>query len=708
MRKIRISIVVLLVAAGFGRAATWTGVTGNWLSTAAWDTANIPNGVGEYAEFGDSAEYDVNIGSTVTVGRSISSSLKVSGTGSYTFGGAGAINMERTATAAFANDMYFTTTGDTVFNVPVISTRSAAGSVANRFRVNAGSVQFNQPLSWSNTSLQLHHGSTDGSIQVNGGMTADVNKELWLWTSQPAGISINSTVSSSVSDTYITIANGEGTVRFANPSGAAVDGSIARVGFNTGSVELGGNDQIATVIALVANGGTLDLNGCSNLNAAELKMIATTTEKTLTIDYSDPAGESLCFADSSSETWSAGNLLDLVGFEFGTDELRFGTDTGGLTADQLSRIRIDGAVVDDLGLDSTGALMIKNPILATWAGTTTTWESDSAWNTASFPFASGDGVVFGDSGEYNVEISSSIVLGRTSGTTFLVNGSGSYTFGGTGTLRIERAAADSFANDMYFTTSGDTVFNVPVISTRSEAGSVANRFRVNSGSVQFNQLLSWSNTSLQLHHNSTDGSIEVNGGMSADANKELWLWTSQPAGISINSTISSSASSTRITIASGEGTVRFANPSGVAVDSSMDRVAFNSGSAELGANNQIATAISLSANNGTLDLNGYSNENTSVLSLGSTQTDKTLTIDFSDAAAESLYFQNSSDETWESGNLLNLAGFEFGTDELRFGTSDAGLTSEQLGRVRVDGEAIPVALDSDGFLVLPSVFILIN
>ncbi|QHI69786.1 hypothetical protein [Tichowtungia aerotolerans] len=713
MRRNRSAVVVFLVVAGLGRAATWTGAATEWLSTAAWDTANIPNSVGEYAEFGDSSEYHVNIGSTVIVGRSVASSVKVSGTGSYTFGGAGTLRVERTATSTFANDMYFSTTGDTVFNVPVISTRSTAGTIANRFRAHAGcgDVIFNQPLSWSNTSLQLLHDSSAGSIQINGGMMAEINKELWIWTSQPAGISINSTISSSVSGVRITVASGNGTVRFSNPSGVAVDSSIAVVAVNGGAVELGGNNQIDTKTEMAANGGMLDMNGYSNRNATTLGLSSTTDEKTLTIDFSDAAAEALYFEDCSSQTWADGNLLDLVGFEFGVDELRFGTGSSGLTAEQLGQIRVDGAVVENLGLDSIGALVIKNPILATWTGFTSTWESAGAWNTATFPYAIGDGVVFGDSAQYSVEIGTSIVLGRTSGTTFKVQGSGSYTFGGAGTLKIERGATDSFANDVYFTTSGDTVFNVPVISARSTAGTIPNRFRANAGSgnVIFNQPLVWSDNSLQLVQDSSNGSMQINGGMVADTSRELWIWTSRSAGVSLNSTISSSVlSPPRITLGGGGGTVRFSNPSGVAVDSSMDRVAFNGGVAELGGDNQIATKIGLSNSSGMLDMNGYSNLNTTTLELASTTGDKTLTIDFSNAFAEALYFDDCRAQTWADGNLLNLVGFEFGVDELRFGPDANGLTADQLSRIRVDGnEIVGLALDSNGFLVKSSVCIFV-
>ena len=706
-------IAILLMACGLARSATWTGATSEWLNTNAWDTADIPNSVGEFAVFGDSSEYNVDIGSAVVVGRPLGTTITVDGTGSYTFGGDGALQIRRLAVQAFANDVLFKTTGDTVFNVPVTSTRNVVGTIANRFRANAGcgDVIFNQLLSWSNTSLQLLHDSSNGRIEINGGMAASTaNKELWLWTSQPSGILVNSTVSSSVSGTRITIAAGAGSICFSNSSGVAADSSLAMVSFNAGTLKLGEDDQIATTISMAANSGTLDLNGHSNTNSTVLGLLASTAA-ILTFDFSDPVGEALYFDDCSVQTWATDNLLDLVGFEFGVDELRFGTGANALTPTQISKIRVDGAVVDNLALDGDGFLTTNAilPVLATWAGTTNSWMSTNAWDTATVPGSVGDGVVFGNSGEYSVGIDSAVVLGRTDETTFSVEGSGSYTFGGDGSLKIERGTANKFINgDLYLTTSGDTIFNVPVTIARTEAGSTATRIRTDSaaGDVTFNQPVSWTNTSLQIRNDSASSTMTFNGSMSGGSmNLELWVSAPLEGGtIALNNVISATTNNVRITIAAGDGIVQMANPSGVVVDSSMDFLSFIGGTVELGFNNQIASDIKLySSGGGTLDMNGFSNLNADTLALSSAAA-ATLVIDFSDAAAEMLCFADSSSVTWQADDVLNLSGFLFNTDSIRFGTDENGLTETQLSLIQVDGETIPgLRLDSNGYLALPTV-----
>ncbi|QHI69784.1 hypothetical protein [Tichowtungia aerotolerans] len=713
MSRIRTAIVVWLAVIGLTQAAIWTGATTSWLSTNAWDTANIPNGVGEYAAFGDSSEYNVNIGSAVVVGRPMGSSITVDGAGSYTFGGEGSLKIQRAATATFANDIYFSTTGDSVFNVPVTLARGVVGSVANRIRANSGcgDVIFNLPLSWSNASLQLYHDSSNGSMQINGGMTASINKDLWMWTSQPAGITVNSTISSSVPGTRIAIANGAGTVRFSNPNDVAADSSLDRVGINTGTLELGEDNQIATTVTLLANGGTLDLNGHSNSNTTTLALIATTAQKTLAIDFSDAAGETLYFSDCSAQSWTSGNLLDLIGFEFGVDELRFGTGANGLTPTQLGQIRIDGATVDNLWLDADGFLSTNAvaPVLATWTGSTNSWASTNAWDSVTVPGSVGDGVVFGDSGEYSVEIDDAVSLGRVAGTTFSVEGTGSYTFSGDGSLRIERGTANSFVNgDLYMTTSGDTIFNVPLAAARTEAGLSVIRIRtgVDAGDTTFNQPITWENTSLQIDNDSASATMAFNGAMTGSSeNLQVWVYAPLEGGtISLNNVISATTNHIRISIADGDGTIRLANPSGVVVDSSLAFLSMLGGRVELGANDQIAADVVLYNNGGTLDLNGYSNSNADTLTLASISGDATLVVDFSDAVAESLCFADSSTNEWVSSDLLNLSGFVFDTDSIRFGTDENGLTETQLSQIQVNGETIVgLKLDSDGYLALPTV-----
>lgn len=188
-------------------------------------------------------------------------------------------------------------------------------------------------------------------------------------------------------------------------------------------------------------------------------------------------------------------------------------------------------------------------------------------------------------------------------------------------------------------------------------------------------------------------------------NLELWVSAPLEGGtIALNNVISATTNNVRITIAAGDGIVQMANPSGVVVDSSMDFLSFIGGTVELGFNNQIASDIKLySSGGGTLDMNGFSNLNADTLALSSAAA-ATLVIDFSDAAAEMLCFADSSSVTWQADDVLNLSGFLFNTDSIRFGTDENGLTETQLSLIQVDGETIPgLRLDSNGYLALPTV-----
>lgn len=63
------------------------------------------------------------------------------------------------------------------------------------------------------------------------------------------------------------------------------------------------------------------------------------------------SANSLSFSDSSAISWSAFTLT-LENFDFGSDSLRFGTASGGLTLAQLANIDLNG-----LGLDANGCLV---------------------------------------------------------------------------------------------------------------------------------------------------------------------------------------------------------------------------------------------------------------------------------------------------------------------------------------------------------------
>ncbi len=131
-----------------------------------------------------------------------------------------------------------------------------------------------------------------------------------------------------------------------------VDSSLEEFRLAASTLQINYDDQVATDMGLIGAGATWDLNGNNNKNTGTLRF-----NNDASFDFTDAAGEALWFADSSSKVWGSDDILDLDGFVFDTDELRFGTDANGLTSTQLGLIRVDGESVSGLALDSGGYLI---------------------------------------------------------------------------------------------------------------------------------------------------------------------------------------------------------------------------------------------------------------------------------------------------------------------------------------------------------------
>jgi autotransporter-associated beta strand protein len=109
-----------------------------------------------------------------------------------------------------------------------------------------------------------------------------------------------------------------------------------------GTLALGASNRISDSSALVLGGGTFATGGFSET------MNTLTINTTSVIDFG--AGTSaLVFADSSAIAWAG--TLNLTNFTIGTDSLRFGTTSNGLTASQLSAISLSGYTA---GIDGSG------------------------------------------------------------------------------------------------------------------------------------------------------------------------------------------------------------------------------------------------------------------------------------------------------------------------------------------------------------------
>lgn len=124
---------------------------------------------------------------------------------------------------------------------------------------------------------------------------------------------------------------------------------------NNMSASLVTNNALASSgILVLTNGASLDLNGHNNARVGALKLGGT---RVLNMDFSDAANEAVVFGSSAAVAWDGAAVLNLIGFS-GGDTLRFGTDAGGLTAQQLSQFRINGSPAT-FALDSNGYLQVS-------------------------------------------------------------------------------------------------------------------------------------------------------------------------------------------------------------------------------------------------------------------------------------------------------------------------------------------------------------
>lgn len=115
----------------------------------------------------------------------------------------------------------------------------------------------------------------------------------------------------------------------------------------------------------------------------------------------------------------------------------------------------------------------------------------------------------------------------------------------------------------------------------------------------------------------------------------------------------------------------------------------NAGTLSLGANNVLPTTA-VSIDSATLD--------------ATTFTDTTGTLDLTGSATLHLdadgkiAFADSSAIDW-TGGTLSITGTFVPGSSLRFGTTSAGLTTDQLARIFINGNAMHLALDSSGYLI---------
>ncbi|NJK92232.1 MAG: hypothetical protein HC904_10605 [Blastochloris sp.] len=191
----------------------------------------------------------------------------------------------------------------------------------------------NQTITVTNLSFNNQEGHIFG---WGSGTTLDINAVI----QNSPGVSINDgtiSFSGSSANTYTgeTYVN-QGTLRLNKTAGVDAIASGDVIVHCGGTLLLANNNQINDSVNMTLDGGTFDTDGFDD----ELGTLTLTA--TSTIDLG--AGDSILrFANSSGELWNPDAQLFITNWSGqtgggGTDQIYFGTDTTGLTAQQLSQI----------------------------------------------------------------------------------------------------------------------------------------------------------------------------------------------------------------------------------------------------------------------------------------------------------------------------------------------------------------------------------
>lgn len=188
-----------------------------------------------------------------------------------------------------------------------------------------------------------------GDTEINGNIDENGNNfDLIKNGTGTATLTGSHLVSGSGGDTILN----NGFLTLANAAKDNTTLQSAQIVINGGTLLIDNSNQIKDGTNIVLSGGTLALGGSSLTGPLTETLGTLTLSADSTIDFGGNDW-SLFFADSSGETWDEDSILTITNWSGiptygdGSDQLSFGSDNFGLTAQQLSQIRF--ADYEDVG-----------------------------------------------------------------------------------------------------------------------------------------------------------------------------------------------------------------------------------------------------------------------------------------------------------------------------------------------------------------------